>query len=249
MFMKIGVIISMYDEYDNVTRNIQNINKNSFPIIVVQSDPKDSDKIIDSNLVNYYKKFPDMMGTGNIFTDDATKAICHPLSRNLSHAFKTANSFDVNWWIVLFGDVELYNFNGIMKIINKMNSQNKSLGITREIGLTCTNKFGMPGKVEKFNSHNFVPTFFIINSKLIKKGIFQDIEVTNPFAMEECIGDAATKFFKENNYDFFEQSYIIADYAYPKFIEGLKYNSDRTILPRYVDGAVNALRRFKTKFS
>ena len=26
-------------------------------------------------------------------------------------------------------------------------------------------------------------------------------------------------------------------------------NSDRTILPRYVDGAVNALRRFKTKFS
>jgi len=249
MFVKIGVIISMYDEYDNVIKNIQNINKNSFPIIVVQSEPKDSDKIIDSNLVNYYKKFPDIMETGNIFTDDATKAICHPLSRNLSHAFKTANSFDVNWWIVLFGDVELYNFKGIIKIINKMNSQNKSLGITREVGLTFTNKFGKLGKVEKSNTQNFVPTFFIINSKLIKKGIFQDIEVTNPFAMEECMGDAATKFFKENNSDFFEQSYIIADYAYPKFIEGLKYNSDRTILPRYVDGAVNALRRFKTQFS
>jgi len=130
-----------------------------------------------------------------------------------------------------------------------MNSQKKSLGITREVGLTFANKFGKSGKVEKSYTHNFVPTFFIISAKLVKKGIFQDIEVVNPFAMEECMGVAATKFFKENNYDFFEQCHIIADYAYPKFIEGLKYNKDRTILPRYIDGTVNAFRRFKTKFS
>ena len=54
---------------------------------------------------------------------------------------------------------------------------------------------------------------------------------------------------EDDNYDFFEQSYIIADYAYPKFIEGLQYNSDRTILPRYIDGIVNAIRRFKIKFT
>ena len=126
--------------------------------------------------------------------------------------------------------------------------QNKTLGITREIGLVFDDKFGNPGKVEKSDSHNFVPTFFIINKKLVKKGIFQDIKIINPFAMEECMGIAANEFFKENNYDFFDQCYIISDYAYPKFIKGLKYNSDRTVLPRYVDGAVNAFRRFKTKF-
>jgi len=95
-------------------RNIHNINKNSLPLIVVQSDPKDPDKIINSNFVNYYKKFPDITGTGNLFTGDAAKTISHPLSRNLSHAFKIAKSFDVDWWIVLLGDVELYNFKGII---------------------------------------------------------------------------------------------------------------------------------------
>ena len=130
-----------------------------------------------------------------------------------------------------------------------MVTQNKTLGITREVGLTFANKFGKPEKIEKSDTHNFVPTFFITSTELVKKGIFQDIEIVNPFTMEECVGVAATKFFEENNYDFFEQCYIIADYAYPKFIEGLEYSKDRTVLPRYVDGIVNAIRRFRTKFS
>ena len=94
----------------------------------------------------------------------------------------------------------------------------------------------------------FLSTYLYGNPIDLPINELHDIQVTNPFAMEECMGDAATKFFNDNNYDFFEQCYIIADYAYPKFIEGLEYNKDRTILPRYVDGIVNAFRRFKTKF-
>jgi len=249
MCMKIGVIISMYEEYENTLENIKTIKKNNFPIILIQSKPKDPNKIINSNLVNYYKMFPDITGTGNLFTGDAAKTISHPLGRNLSHAFKTAISFDVDWWIVILGDVKIENFNGIKKIINKMKSKNKTIGITREVGLTFVNKFGKPGRIEKSDTHNFVPTFFIIDSKIVEKGIFQEIEIVNPFAMEECMGFAATKFFEKNNMKFFEQCQIIADYAYPKFIEGLKYSKDRTVLPRYIDGTVNAIRRFRTKFS
>jgi hypothetical protein len=117
------------------------------------------------------------------------------------------------------------------------------------VGLTFTNKFGKFGKVEKSDTQNFVPTFFITDAKLVEKGIFQEIEIVNPFAMEECMGIAATRFFEMNKMEFFEQCHIIADYAYPKFIEGLEYSKDRTVLPRYVDGIVNAIRRFRTKFS
>ena len=249
MLMNIGIIISVYNEFENTMKNIRVLTDNSLPIIVIQSNPNDPNKIIDPNLVSYYKLFPDITGSGNLFTSDSKITISHPMSRNFSHAFTIAKSFDVDWWITIIGDVEISNLNGIMKIINKMKSEKKSLGITREVGLTFVDKFANPGKVEKSNTHNFVPTFFIVNADLVKKGIFQDIQVTNPFAMEECMGVAATKFFEENNYDFFEQCYIIADYAYPKFIEGLRYNKDRTVLPRYVDGIVNAFRRFKTKFS
>lgn len=247
--MKIGFIISVYNEYDTTMKNIHFLKESLLPIIVVQSEPNDPSKIIDSSLVDYYKKFPDIAGTVNVFTDNPEKTINHPLGRNLSHAFRTAKSFDVDWWIVILGDVKLFSLKGITKIIKKMISQNKTLGITREVGLIFPNKFNKSGKVEKSHTHNFVPTFFITNSDLVKKGIFQDIEIVNPFVMEECMGVAATEFFEKNNYDFFEQCYIIADYAYPKFIEGLEYNNDRTVLPRYIDGAVNALRRFKTKFS
>ena len=246
--MKIGFIISVYIEYENTMKNIHFLKEQSVPMIVVQSDPNNPNKIIASDLVDHYKKFPDLAGTVNVFTNNPTKTINHPLGRNLSYAFRTAQSFDVDWWVVILGDVKVSGLKGITKIIKKMISQNKTLGITREIGLVFDDKFGKPGKTEKSNSHNFVPTFFITNTKLVKKGIFHDIKIINPFTMEECMGVAATKFFEENNYDFFEQCYIIADYAYPKFIDGLEYNSDRTILPRYIDGAVNAFRRFKTKF-
>ena len=155
----------------------------------------------------------------------------------------------MNWWIVILGDVKISSLKGIIKIIEKMILQNKTLGITREVGLIFDDKFGKSGKTEKSNTHNFVPTFFITDAKLVKKEIFHNIEIVNPFTMEECMGVAATKFFEENNYDFFEQCYIIADYAYPKFIEGLEYNSDRTILPRYIDGVVSAFRKFKARFS
>lgn len=247
--LKLGVIISLYAEYENTLKNIHFLKTHSIPVIVIQSEPPDKNKIIDSSLVDYYKKFPDTAGTENIFTDDSERTICHPLGRNLSHGFQTAKTFDVDWWIVILGDVELFGLNGIEKIINKMISQDKTLAITREVGLTFVNKHNKPGKVEKTDTHSFVPTFFITSNKLVQKGIFQEIEIVNPFAMEECMGVAATKFFEKNNYNFFEQCHIIADYAYPKFIDGLRYNRDRTILPRYVDGAVNAFRKFKTKFS
>lgn len=247
--MKIGFIISVYTEYENTMKNIHFLKKKSVPIIVVQSDPNDPNKIIDPNLVDHYKRFPDLVGTVNVFTNNPEKTINHPLGRNISYAFRIAKSFDVNWWIVILGDVKISSLKGIIKIIEKMILQNKTLGITREVGLIFDDKFGKPGKTEKSNTHNFVPTFFITDAKLVKKEIFHNIEIVNPFTMEECMGVAATKFFEENNYDFFEQCYIIADYAYPKFIEGLEYNSDRTILPRYIDGVVSAFRKFKARFS
>ena len=94
-----------------------------------------------------------------------------------------------------------------------------------------------------------MPQFFIVNSKLVEKKIFNQIKITNRYASEQCLGDSVIQFCKNNSTDFDSVVYSICDYAYPKFVDGLKYNGDRTILPRYIDGVVNAFRRFKTKFS
>ena len=51
--MRLGVIISMYEEYENTLENIKKIRNYNFPIILIQSKPKDPNKKINSNLVDY----------------------------------------------------------------------------------------------------------------------------------------------------------------------------------------------------
>ena len=58
--MKIGFVISMYDEIGTVNSTINNIKKNNSPIIVIQSDPKQSEKLVEQNQVDIYQKLPDL---------------------------------------------------------------------------------------------------------------------------------------------------------------------------------------------
>ena len=71
--------------------------------------------------------------------------------------------------------------------------------------------------------------------------------ITNPFTTEQCMGDEVKRYCVKNNMSFHDLCYIIADYAYPQFIEGLQYNSDRITMPHHIDTIVNRLRRFKLK--
>jgi len=247
--MKIGVIISVYNEFENTLKNIRIINDNSFPIIVIQSDPNDSNKIINSNLVSYYKLFHDITGSENLFTSDSERTISHPMSRNFSHAFTITKSFDVDWWITICGDVVINNFNGIEKIIQKMIIENKSLGITKAVGQVFFDKDDNLLRIQDPDTTDFMPQFFIINQKLIQKGLFNNILITNPFTTEQCMGDDVNRFCAKNNISFADISYVIADYAYPQFIDGLLYNPDRIIMPRYIDSIVNKFRKLKFSFS
>ena len=60
--MKIGFVISMYDEIDTVNSTITNIKKNNSPIIVIQSDPTQSEKLVEQDQVDFYQKLPDFAG-------------------------------------------------------------------------------------------------------------------------------------------------------------------------------------------
>tara|TARA_B110000438_G_scaffold226398_1_gene220589 strand:- start:262 stop:1017 length:756 start_codon:yes stop_codon:yes gene_type:complete len=250
--VKIGFIISMYDEIDIVTNTINTLKTNNLPIIVIQSDPQQSKKLLDSHLVNFYEKLPDLAGSKEEYLKErdvgspltATKAII----RNLKAGFTVTSNYDVDWWITILGDVYISNMSDIEKIIKKIISKNKSMGIIRAVGqvfLDNTNQFT---RIQKNDTTDFMPQFFITHSSLIKKGLFSKFELTNPYTTEQCIGDEVNSFCVENKINFKDLVYIISDYAYPQFISGLEYNPDRIIMPRYIDGLVNLLRRFKMRF-
>ena len=93
-----------------------------------------------------------------------------------------------------------------------------------------------------------MPQFFIVNQKFVQKGLFNNISITNPFATEQCMGDEIKRYCAKNNTTFHNICYIIADYAYPQFVDGLLYNPDKVRMPRYIDAVVNKFRKYKIKF-
>ena len=253
--MKIGFIISMYDEIDIVQNTVDVLKQNKSPIIVIQSDPQQPEKLLEQNQVNFYQKLSDLAGSKEEYLEERddhnAKEATTPvkaITRNVKAGFTASQNFDVEWWVVILGDILISNLKGIKKIIQKMIQENKLTGITRAVGQVFRDTNNELTRIQKDDTTDFMPQFFIVNSSLIKKGLFSKLHITNLYTSEQCLGDEVDRYCVENNIDFKNLTYIISNYAYPQFISGLKYNPDRVRMPKHVDGFVNMLRRAKTKY-
>ena len=129
--MKIGFIISMYDEIDIVKNTVNVLKQNNCPIIVIQSDPQQPEKLLEQNQVDFYKKLSDLAGSKEEYlkerNDDNSKAATTPvkaITRNFRVGFTASQNFDVDWWVVILGDISISNINGIQNIIKKMIENN-----------------------------------------------------------------------------------------------------------------------------
>ncbi len=241
--LKIGFIITMYSEIEKVLKNIDVIKKEGCQIIVIQSDPKDNDKLLDKNKVDFYELLPDVGGSQEQYVKERTLTSgstipARAITRNYGRGFTISKIFDADWWVAIFGDVSISNLSGIKKTINIMIKKNKILAITRPIGQTLYDENGKLSSYQNSDTTTFTPTFFIVKSTAIKQGLFNNIKITNPYTTEQCFGDEVKNFCNTNSINFYESCYFISDEAYPDFIKGLKYNYQQPKTPRF-------LRRFK----
>jgi hypothetical protein len=253
--MRMGFIISMYKELPQVEKNLKVIKKENCPVIVIQSDPGKKDLMLDSSKVEHYELLSDVGGSEENYKKQqeelgqtkTAKGLTIPilaLSRNFSHAFTVAKKIEVDWCVVLLGDMRLQSLDGIKKIIKKMENEKKNVGITRGIGLKHPTYDGLTyNRIQWWDATDFYPQFFIVNHNLIKNGLFNDIKLTHPNCTETCLGDSLKEYCKNNNKKFWEITYPICDYPAPKWIKGLQYGKDRTTLPNLLLGPMNWYRR------
>lgn len=251
--MKIGFLISLYDEIDIVNQTVSTLNENNCSIIMIQSDPNDPSKLFDESLVDIYKKLSDIAGSKEEYVNErenfkieGSSTPVRAITRNLKVGFSYSHNLDVDWWIVILGDVLISNLVGIKKIISKMIKEKKFIGVTKAIGQTFMDNDNNSTRIQYTNTTDFMPQFFLVKSELIKNGLFSNFKITNRFATEQCLGDEVIRYCLENNLIFDETVFVISNYAYPQYIQGLKYNPDRIRLPKHVDGFVNYLRKLKT---
>lgn len=247
--MKLGFLISIYDELDQVMKNMDVIRKGGCTVIVIQSDPKNQN-IFDSSKADHYELLPDLAGSKENYVEErahmkrGTTIPARALSRNFGHGFTAAKNFDAEWWVAIVGDMTISNLNGIKDIIGKLENSGKSIAVTRAVGQNFLDDNAEFTRIQWQNTTDIMPQFFIVKSDLIKKGLFNQIKVTNRYATEQCLGDEILRFCNENSMEFWNICYSICDYAYPRYVDGLRYNAVQAKLPRYIDAAINAFRRF-----
>jgi hypothetical protein len=249
--MKLGFIISMYDEIDIVKETITNLRKYDCKIIVIQSDPGNKEMILDGSICDKYEKMSDIAGNREEYAkiiEEKKKGkgeMIGPiaLTRNFNKGHLLIQEFDIDYVIAITGDVKITNLIGITKIINKMNKQNKKIGGTRTIGYTMFDEFGKFAQFQYKDISNIMPQFFISNIKSVREGLFCNTERTNKYTTEQCFGDEIVRYAKEKNMSFFNVFYRICDYGYPRFINGLYYNPEQiSRIPPPFEGFINWIR-------
>jgi len=248
--MKIGFVISMYDEINIVNETIKRLHENKCVIIVIQSDPGDKKKIVDSEICDFYEMMSDI-SNGNyrekIEQEHKEKKpeFVGPkaLTRNFSKGFSIIKNFDVDYVVAITGDTKITSLDGILKIIKKMENSNKMVGGTRNVGYDMWGEDGELNRFQDKKSTQIMPQFFITSIFAVKNGLFCEINRTNKYNTEQCLGDEILRYCKENNLKFLDYFYRICDFAYPRFLEGIEYNPEQlSKIPQIFEIIINKIR-------
>lgn len=250
--MKLGFVISMYDEIDIVKKTIQNLKISNSKIVIIQSDPGNNAMILDDSLCDKYEKMTDLAGGREKYEKmieegkkEGKGEMIGPiaLTRNFSRGFSLIQNFDVDFVIAITGDTKITNLNGISKVIQKMKKDKKIVAGTRSIGYTMFNELGEFTQFQSRNITNIMPQFFIVDKNSVMKGLFVNNKRTNKYNTEQCFGDEIVRYCKEKDLRFFNAFYRICDYGYPRFIDGIHYNPEQiSKIPPPFEGIINWFR-------
>ena len=251
VIMKLGFVLSMYDEIDIVKETILNLKKYNSKIIVIQSDPGNEKMLLEKSICDKYEKMSDIAGGREKYAKIIDKKkegkgeMIGPiaLTRNFNRGFSLIQDFDVDYVVAITGDVKIINLKGISKIIEKMKRTNKVVGGTRSIGYIMYDESGEFTQFQHRKITNIMPQFFITNINSVKNGLFCNTERTNKYTTEQCFGDEISRFCKQNKLKFFDVFYRICDYGYPRFIDGVHYNPEQiSRIPSPFEGILNWIR-------
>jgi hypothetical protein len=148
--MKLGFVISMYDEIDTVKSTLINLKKLDCVTVVIQSDPGEKELILGSNLCHKYEIMSDLAGSRQNYEKiieekkEGKGEMIGPiaLTRNFNRGFSLIKDFELDYIIALTGDTKITSLKGISNIVKNMKKHNKRVGGTRTIGFTQYDELG-----------------------------------------------------------------------------------------------------------
>lgn len=193
--MKLGVVISMYDEHDVVKNSINEIKSKYKDAVISLVHSDDGVELNFKNLVKSYEKLSDLSKLYNRF-ECPSQAVCRNFGVGFTNLYKT-NDYDL---ITAFtGDTSITDASNFTRMYDQMKSINKVAMVSQSIGHNFHAADDDPpnnvveGRPQSENIHDFACTLFFIRSTLIQTKPFSNIEVTNRWTSEQCFGDELSK--------------------------------------------------------
>lgn len=189
--MKIGFVISFYNEEDVVANSINSILNldSSATIITVHSGGEfRSDK--NRQLIRLYSTYRSLPNLGEQLDSFSLPAAA--VCRNYSVGFKELRKIDgeFDWTICLLGDTLLKDPVAMMESLKKKVMR---AGILQAIGQEFHAKESNPpagiygGRPQSNDTKDFMPQFFCLRGEWPEEA-FTNIEVYNPWTTEENLG-------------------------------------------------------------
>lgn len=217
--MTLGFVVSMYDELNCVAMNLARLGSQFERIAIVQSQEEPYPKIVEltAALPASYILLPNLdTRTPEEKTENSERFdVCNKsMARNFSAGFRAMDPCP-DYVLAATGDTLFLNLFGIEWIIGQMERGNYQVGCSRAMGQDlhaahwtreqmADKTLPKGGRLQTEHNHDFMPHMWIVRADVAPR--FRDIQVTNPWSFEQCLGDAmgdAEQFvFAKNAYDF-----------------------------------------------
>jgi len=194
MKMKLGVVISMYDEHDMVLSSMQEI-KRKFPDVVfsvVQSDDgaeeRDALRSIRKE-ATHYERLPDL---SKQYSQHEFPARC--ICRNFAAGFKNIYADDFDLIIAFVGDTYVIDAESFRRRYDDM-KKNGWIAMVSKLINANMHQEGAGGELIPFSRTvisgdvDFTCSLFMVDGKFAKDSqLFTNIKILNKYCSELCLG-------------------------------------------------------------
>ncbi len=201
--MKVGLVVSMYDEVATVKKTLELTGAAFEHIVIVQSDLEPhNDLIAMMEICNVYGEYVLLPNLDTRTAEDKEKTderfdfTNKSLARNFSLGFEACQGHDLDYVVAITGDTLLLHRAGIASIFEAMDGAqvacSRAMGQDFHSAHWSREEMSDPecpkgGRLQDKTNKDFMPHLFIVTGEMIP--IMSNIPLTNPWCFEQCLGD------------------------------------------------------------
>lgn len=244
--MRVGAVISFYDEYLLVRYSMQEILKHHPDAIIVVSHSVP--EIMEKDLVKHFewiKKNSYYIPLKNLGKDyDRIELASQAITRNFSKGFSKLYELDFDYDIIVSftGDTLLKDGESINRRFNDMTTYQKEAMVSQAIGQMFhsegpNGEFLPASRYQDPNITDFACCIWFIKGDFAKRTkVFKKIKITNKYTSEQCLGDELVRALKTEQKDFKTKVMRLNDlspYQAYSYSDGVTYHAHSNGIPAH----------------